>query len=51
MDIVLNALAGELTDASLRLLANGGAFIEMGRTDLRDPAQVAAAHPGVEYQE
>ena len=47
MDIVLNALAGELTDASLRLLPRGGVFIEMGKTDIRDPAQVAADHPGV----
>ncbi|HEX5290516.1 MAG TPA: SDR family NAD(P)-dependent oxidoreductase, partial [Streptosporangiaceae bacterium] len=50
MDIVLNALAGELTDASLRLLPGGGVFVEMGKTDLRDPAQVAAAHPGVAYK-
>ena len=27
VDIVLNALAGELTDASLRLLPRGGAFV------------------------
>ncbi|WP_194923336.1 type I polyketide synthase [Catenulispora pinisilvae] len=50
MDIVLNALAGELTDASLRLLPRGGAFIEMGKTDARDPDQIAAAHPGVRYR-
>ena len=50
MDIVLNALAGELTDASLRLLPRGGQFIEMGLTDLRDPAGVAARHPGVAYR-
>ena len=48
--MVLNSLAGELTDASLRLLARGGAFIEMGKTDIRDPAQVAAGHPGVAYR-
>ena len=42
MDIVLNALAGELTDASLRLLPRGGPFIEMGKTDIRDAAGVAA---------
>jgi hypothetical protein len=46
MDIVLNALAGELTDASLRLLPRGGAFLEMGKTDIRDVAQVAAATRG-----
>ena len=46
LDIVLNSLAGELTDASLRLLPGGGAFIEMGKTDLRDPARVARGPPG-----
>ncbi|MFE0424285.1 SDR family NAD(P)-dependent oxidoreductase, partial [Streptomyces sp. NPDC058953] len=50
MDVVLNALAGEFTDASLRLLPAGGHFVEMGKTDLRDPAEVAAAHPGVDYR-
>src|ERR1039457_60044 len=50
MDIVLNALAGELTDASLRLLPRGGAFIEMGKTDLRDAAGIARDHPGVTYR-
>ncbi|HEY2265762.1 MAG TPA: polyketide synthase dehydratase domain-containing protein, partial [Streptosporangiaceae bacterium] len=50
MDIVLNALAGELTDASLRLLRPGGAFIELGKTDIRDADQVARDHPGVRYR-
>jgi acyl transferase domain-containing protein/NADPH:quinone reductase-like Zn-dependent oxidoreductase/acyl carrier protein len=50
VDIVLNALAGELTDASLRLLPRGGAFIEMGKADPRDPDQVAADHRGVTYR-
>ena len=49
VDAVLNALAGELTDASLRLLAPGGTFLEMGKTDLRDPAQVASDYPGTSY--
>ncbi|MHC5908173.1 SDR family NAD(P)-dependent oxidoreductase, partial [Streptomyces sp. S6] len=49
MDVVLNCLAGEATDASLRLLPNGGRFVEMGKTDLRDPHQIAADHPGVTY--
>ena len=48
-DVVLNALSGEFVDASLRLLAPGGRFVEMGVTDLRDPAEVAAAHPGASY--
>ncbi|WP_323747753.1 SDR family NAD(P)-dependent oxidoreductase [Catenulispora rubra] len=50
IDVVLNSLAGEHTDASLRLLAPGGRFVEMGRTDLRDPEAVQAAHPGIVYQ-
>ncbi|WP_422070675.1 type I polyketide synthase [Streptomyces hoynatensis] len=50
IDIVLNSLAGEFLDASLRLLGPGGRFVEMGKTDLRDPAEVAAAHPGVAYR-
>ena len=45
MDIVLNSLAGELTDASLRLLPRGGAFIEMGKTDVRDAAAGGAGPP------
>jgi NADPH:quinone reductase-like Zn-dependent oxidoreductase/acyl carrier protein len=50
IDVVLNSLAGEFNDASLRLLGPGGRFIEMGKTDLRDPEAVAAAHPGVTYR-
>ncbi|QFU93058.1 type I polyketide synthase [Amycolatopsis sp. YIM 10] len=46
VDVVLNALAGELIDASLRLLGEGGRFLEMGKTDLRDPASL----PGIDYQ-
>ncbi|GHF08241.1 polyketide synthase [Streptomyces fumanus] len=49
-DIVLDSLAGDLVDASLRLLPRGGRFLEMGKSDLRDPAEVAAAHPGVAYR-
>ncbi|WP_413100007.1 SDR family NAD(P)-dependent oxidoreductase [Streptomyces sp. Inha503] len=50
MDVVVNALAGEFTDASLRLLPRGGRFVEMGKTDIRNPEQVAESHPGVVYQ-
>ncbi len=46
MDVVLNSLAGEFTDASLRLLVPGGRFIEMGKTDLRDPGALT----GVRYR-
>ncbi|MFE0594149.1 acyltransferase domain-containing protein, partial [Micromonospora echinospora] len=50
VDVVLNALAGEFVDASLRLLPRGGRFVEMGKTDVRDPQLVAEQHPGVVYQ-
>ena len=50
VDVVLNSLTGELTDASLRLLADGGRLIEMGKADIRDPRQVARDHPGTAYR-
>jgi len=50
VDVVLNSLAGDFTDASLRLLARGGRFIEMGKTDLRDPQVITAQYPGVHYR-
>ncbi|SPF07455.1 Beta-ketoacyl-acyl-carrier-protein synthase I [Streptomyces sp. MA5143a] len=50
MDVVLNCLAGEFTDASLELLPRGGRFVDIGKTDPRDPERVAADHPGVRYR-
>ncbi|MFE2728890.1 SDR family NAD(P)-dependent oxidoreductase [Kitasatospora sp. NPDC059327] len=50
VDVVLDALAGEFVDASLDLLPRGGRFLEMGKTDIRDADEVAAARPGVAYQ-
>ena len=50
VDVVLNSLAHEFVDASLTLLPDGGHFVEMGKTDIRDPRQIAAAHPGVDYR-
>nr|BFE59146.1 hypothetical protein GCM10020063_036720 [Dactylosporangium thailandense] len=50
VDVVLNSLAGDFVDASLRLLPRGGRFVEMGKTDRRDPGEVAARHPGVDYR-
>ncbi|MFF0558997.1 SDR family NAD(P)-dependent oxidoreductase, partial [Streptomyces sp. NPDC004266] len=50
VDVVLDALVGEYVDASLRLLPRGGRFVEMGKADVRDPEQVARAHPGVVYR-
>ncbi|MFD9396980.1 SDR family NAD(P)-dependent oxidoreductase [Streptomyces sp. NPDC060000] len=50
VDVVLNSLAREYVDASLRLLPRGGHFLEMGKTDIRDADAVSARHPGVHYQ-
>ncbi|WP_225448018.1 type I polyketide synthase [Streptacidiphilus sp. P02-A3a] len=51
VDVVLDSLAGEFVDASLRLAAGpGGRFVEMGKTDIREPRQVAADHDGLGYQ-
>ncbi len=50
MDVVLAALAGKFVDASLDLLAGGGRFVEMGKTDIRDPSEVSERHFGVSYQ-
>ena len=46
VDVVLNSLAGDFVDASLDVTARGGRFLEMGKTDLRDPATL----PGVGYR-
>ncbi|MFE7478587.1 SDR family NAD(P)-dependent oxidoreductase, partial [Streptomyces sp. NPDC057575] len=32
------------------LLPRGGRFLEMGKTDVRHPEQVAESHPGVDYR-
>ncbi|MEU6076605.1 type I polyketide synthase [Micromonospora sp. NPDC047074] len=50
IDVVIDSLAKDFVDASLRLLGRGGRFIEMGKTDVRDPQRVAEDHPGVAYQ-
>ncbi|MGN5637291.1 SDR family NAD(P)-dependent oxidoreductase, partial [Streptomyces sp. AC154] len=49
MDVVLDCLANEFVDATLRLTASGGRFIEMGKVDIRDRDDVARLHPGVDY--
>ena len=49
-DVVLDSLAGEFVDASLRLVAPGGIFLEMGKTDVRDPDVIAREYPGVRYR-
>ncbi|MER7216692.1 SDR family NAD(P)-dependent oxidoreductase [Streptomyces eurythermus] len=50
VDIVLNSLAGDFVDASLRLLPRGGHFLELGKADVRDPRTIADRHPGTAYR-
>ena len=50
VDVVLDSLAGEFVDASLRLLVRGGRFLEMGKTDIRDAQVIADQYPAVRYQ-
>ncbi|GCB87646.1 type I polyketide synthase [Streptomyces noursei] len=47
LDIVLNALSGEFVDASMGLLATGGRFLEMGKTDIREADTIP---DGLSYQ-
>ncbi|MEV3873982.1 SDR family NAD(P)-dependent oxidoreductase [Streptomyces sp. NPDC049906] len=49
-DVILGSLAGPFVDASLRLLRPGGRYLEMGKTDVRDPEKVHADHPDVHYR-
>jgi acyl transferase domain-containing protein/NADPH:quinone reductase-like Zn-dependent oxidoreductase len=48
IDVVLNALAGDFVDASLRLLSETGRFMEMGKTDLR-PESIRQQYPLIDY--
>jgi acyl transferase domain-containing protein/NADPH:quinone reductase-like Zn-dependent oxidoreductase/SAM-dependent methyltransferase/acyl carrier protein len=49
VDVVLNSLAGDAIEASLACLADGGHFVELGKTRILDAAAIAAIRPGVEY--
>ncbi len=49
VDIVLNSLAGEFIPKSINALGLNGRFLEIGKTDIWDAAQVAAIRPDVDY--
>ncbi|MFJ5726360.1 type I polyketide synthase, partial [Streptomyces sp. NPDC093149] len=49
VDVVLNSLAGEFVDASLDVLASGGRFVEMGKTDVRSAESLTDRYPGLSY--
>jgi NADPH:quinone reductase-like Zn-dependent oxidoreductase/acyl carrier protein len=49
VDIVLNSLAGEFLTQSVRVLAAGGRFVEIGKGGIWTREQMAAARPDVQY--
>jgi acyl transferase domain-containing protein/NADP-dependent 3-hydroxy acid dehydrogenase YdfG/acyl carrier protein len=50
VDVVLNALTGPMLKRSLELLRPGGRFLEMGKAEVLDPAEVSATYSGVRYE-
>jgi NADPH:quinone reductase-like Zn-dependent oxidoreductase len=50
VDVVLNALTGDMLRRSLELLREGGRFIELGKAEILDPADVAARYAGIRYE-
>ncbi|KMS66614.1 hypothetical protein ACH49_29320, partial [Streptomyces leeuwenhoekii] len=49
-DVVLNSLSGPFVDASLDVLAPGGRFLEMGKTDIRAAEEVTDRRPDIGYR-
>ena len=49
VDVVLNSLTGELLQRSLELLRPGGRFVEIGKAEILDPAEVEARFEGIRY--
>ncbi len=49
VDIVLNSLAGEFIDQSIKLLVAGGRFIELGKADSRSEREIGALYPHIAY--
>jgi acyl carrier protein len=47
--VVLNSLAGDFIPASIRTLAVGGRFLELGKRDIWSPEAVANVRPDVDY--
>jgi len=49
VDVVLNSLSGEQLDASFRVLADHGRFVEIGKRGIKDPEWVTAQNRGLSY--
>jgi len=50
VDIVLNALSGELIEAGFRALRPGGCFIEIGKKDIWSRDEAARRFPAIRYE-
>lgn len=50
LDLVVNTLSGDATDAGLGLVRAGGTFAELGRVNIRSLDEVAAEFPNVNYE-
>lgn len=50
VDVVLNSLAGEFIPASLRALAKGGCFLELGKRDILTPEAAKKSRSDVRYR-
>ena len=49
VDVVLNSLSGELIDASFRVLARGGRFVEIGKRGIKTPEWVESLDRHLSY--
>lgn len=49
IDVVINSLAGDFIDRTMAIMAPGGRFVEIGKTDVRDPKRVNDAYPQITY--
>jgi len=49
VDVVLNALAGDMITAGMDALAPNGRFVEVGKADIWDEERLARHYPGISY--
>ena len=49
VDVVLNSLAGDFIPASLRSVAHGGCFLELGKRDIWSSETVSSIRPDVKF--
>ncbi len=49
VDVVLNSLAGDGVECSIRALADGGRFVELGKRDIWSDARFHAVRPRSQY--